>query len=140
LMVIRRPRNLGAPVMVGVDASARGLATLPHAIRLAVALGTSLQLLHVDQTRAGGREEHGRHAPLHGQELLDHALGEVRKLAPGLSVSGTLREGRSAATELLAAASEADVLVLGAHSREGGPGNTVSAVLHKAPCNVLVTR
>jgi nucleotide-binding universal stress UspA family protein len=140
LAVIRRPRNPGAPVVVGVDASAGSLATLADAVRLAVALGTSLQLIHVDQTHAGGREEHGRHAPLHGQELLDHALGEARKLAPGLSVSGTLREGRSAATGLLAAASEADVLVLGTHNREGGPGNTVSAVLHKAPCNVLITR
>ncbi|WP_211881437.1 universal stress protein [Pseudarthrobacter albicanus] len=140
LMVIRRPRAPGAPVVAGVDASARGLATLAGAVRLAVALRTSLRLVHVDHARAGGKEAHGRHAPLHGQELLDHALREARELAPGLTVSGTLREGRSAATELLAAASEADVLVLGTHNRGGGPGNTVSAVLHKAPCNVLVTR
>jgi nucleotide-binding universal stress UspA family protein len=140
LMVIRRPRAPGAPVVAGVDASARSLATLADAVRLAVALRTSLQLVHVDQASAGSKEAHGRHAPIHGQELLNHALGEARKLAPGLTVSGILREGRSAATELLAAASEADVLVLGAHNRGGGPGNTVSAVLHKAPCNVLIAR
>ncbi|WP_427005185.1 universal stress protein [Pseudarthrobacter sp. H2] len=140
LMVIRRPRAPGAPVVAGVDASARGLATVAGAVRLAVALRTSLRLVHVDQARAGGKEAHGRHAALHGQELLDHALGEARELAPGLTVSGTLREGRSAATELVAAASGADVLVLGAHNRGGGPGNTVSAVLQKAPCNVLITR
>jgi nucleotide-binding universal stress UspA family protein len=140
LMVIRRPRAPGAPVVAGVDASARSLAALADAVRLAVAFRTSLQLVHVDQASAGSKDAHGRHAPLHGQELLNHALGEARKLAPGLTVSGILREGRSAATELLAAASEADVLVLGAHNRGGGPGNTVSAVLHKAPCNVLITR
>jgi nucleotide-binding universal stress UspA family protein len=140
LMVIRRPRAPGAPVVAGVDASARSLATLADAVRLAVTLRTSLQLVHVDQASAGSKEAHGRHAPIHGQELLNHALGEARKLAPGLTVSGILREGRSAATELLAAASEADVLVLGVHNRGGGPGNTVSAVLHKAPCNVLITR
>lgn len=140
LMVIRRARDPGAPVAAGVDASARSLATLAGAVRLAVALRTQLQLVHVDQARAGGREEHGRHSPLHGQELLDHALGEARKLAPGLSVSGVLREGRSAATELLAAAAGADALVLGTHNPGGGPGNTVSAVLHKAACNVLITR
>ncbi|QCB95773.1 universal stress protein [Arthrobacter sp. PAMC25564] len=140
LMVIWRPRTPGRPVVAGVDASARGPATLAGAVRLAEALGTSLQLVHVGQADAGNREEHGRHSPLHGQELLDHALEAARKLAPGLTVSGSLKDSHSVARELLAAASGADALVLGTHNREGGPGNTVSAVLHKARCNVLITR
>lgn len=140
LMVIRRPRGPGRPVVVGVDASSRSPVALADAVRLAGALGTSLQLIHVDPARAGNREEHGRHAPVHGRELLDQAVEEARRLAPGLSVSGTLKEARAAAKELLAAATEAEVLVLGTHNPEGGPGNTVSAVLHRARCNVLVTR
>ena len=30
--------------------------------------------------------------------------------------------------------------MIGTHNREGGPGNTVTAVLNKARCNVLITR
>jgi nucleotide-binding universal stress UspA family protein len=85
-------------------------------------------------------EEHGRHAPLHGQELLDHAVREARKSAPDLDISGILRKGHAPARELLDAAAEADVLVLGTHNPAAGPGNTVSAVLHKARCNVLINR
>lgn len=139
LMVIRRPRSPGRPVVVGVDDSPRSPGTLARAIRLAEVLGDPLQLVHVEQHRGGPREEHGRHARHHGQELLDHAVDDARKLSSGLEVSGVLRGGH-AARELLDAAAEADVLVLGTHDPSAGPGNTVSAVLHKAHCNVLVSR
>ncbi len=140
LMVIRRPRSPGRPVAAGVDATARAPAVLAGAALLAATLGTSLQLIHVDQGRGGDRRDHGRHAPFHGQELLDRALAEARNLDPELAASGTLVQGHAASRELLAAAADADALVIGAHNREGGPGNTVSAVLHKARCNVLITR
>ncbi|SDL02721.1 Nucleotide-binding universal stress protein, UspA family [Arthrobacter sp. ov407] len=139
VMVIRRPRRPRHPVVVGVDASPRSPATVAEAIGLAEVLGAPLQLVHVNPLRAGAREEHGRHTRLHGQELLDHAVAETRGLASGLEVSGALREGH-AGRELLDAADDADVLVLGTHNPSAGPGNTVSAVLHKARCNVLVTR
>ncbi|MEC5193315.1 MULTISPECIES: universal stress protein [unclassified Arthrobacter] len=143
LMVIRRPRNsgdAGAPVVVGIDGTSRTPAALAGAAQLAGVLGNPLRLIHIDQTRGTSRARHGRHAPLHGQELLDHALEEVQTLAPELPVSGILREGHSASKELLAAAADAEVLVVGTHNREGGPGNTVTAVLNKARCNVLITR
>ncbi|MEO3931744.1 universal stress protein [Micrococcaceae bacterium Sec7.4] len=143
LMVVRQLRSPGqaaAPVVVAVDGTSRSSAALAGAARLAAVLGTTLQIVHIDQTRGGTREGHGRHGPLHGQELLDHALAEARTLAPDLSVSGVLREGHSASKELLAAAADAEVLVIGTHNREGGPGNTVTAVLNKARCNVLITR
>jgi nucleotide-binding universal stress UspA family protein len=139
VMVIRRPHRPHHPVLVGVDASPRSPATVAEAIGLAEVFGAPLQLVHVDPLRAGAREEHGRHARLHGQELLDQAVAEASRLASGLEVSGALREGH-AARELLDAADDADVLVLGTHNPSAGPGNTVSAVLHKARCNVLVTR
>ena len=139
--VIRRPHNPGHPVVVGVDASPRSPATLAQAVRLAEVLGAPLQLVHVVPLRGGARDEHGRHGTLHGQELLDHAVDEARGLSPRLEVSGVLREGgHGAARELVAAAADSDVLVLGSHSPMAGPGNTVSGVLHKAGCNVLVTR
>ncbi|MGY3318768.1 universal stress protein [Arthrobacter sp. TE12232] len=140
VMVIRRPSIPGGPVVVGVDASPRSHATLAEAVRLAGILGAPLHLVHVDTLRGGAREEHGRHARLLGEELLDHAIDEARGLAPGLEVSGVLFGSHAAARELLAAAADADVLVLGTHNPSAGPGNTVSAVLHKARCNVLVSR
>jgi nucleotide-binding universal stress UspA family protein len=139
VMVIRRPQRRAHPVVVGVDASPRSPATVAEAIRLAEVLGAPLHLVHVDPLRGGAREEHGRHTRHHGQELLDRAIDEARGRAPGLEVSGVLREGHGA-RELLDTADDADVLVLGTHNPAAGPGNTVSAVLHKARCNVLVTR
>jgi len=139
VMIIRRPRRRAHPVVVGVDASPRSPATVAEAVRLAKVLGAPLHLVHVEPLRGGAREEHGRHAMLQGQELLDRAIDEARGLAPGLEVSGVLREGHGA-RELLDAADDADVLVLGTHNPAAGAGNTVSAVLHKARCNVLVTR
>ncbi|BCW65531.1 universal stress protein UspA [Arthrobacter sp. NicSoilB4] len=142
LMVIRHMRSPGqaaGPVVVGVDGTSRSSAALAGAARLAALLGATLQVVHIDQTRGKAREGHGRHAR-HGQELLDHALEDARKLAPELSISGVLREGHAASKELLAAAGDAEVLVIGTHNREGGPGNTVTAVLNKARCNVLITR
>ena len=143
LMVIRRPRGPGqaaGPVLVGIDGTSRCSAALAGAARLAGILDTTLQIVHIDQSRGGAREGHGRHGPLHGQELLDHTVEEARNLAPELSVSGVLREGHAASKELLAATDDAEVLVIGTHNREGGPGNTVSRVLNKARCNVLITR
>jgi nucleotide-binding universal stress UspA family protein len=139
VMIIRRPRRRAHPVVVGVDASPRSPATVAEAIRLAKVLGAPLHLVHVDPMRGGARDEHGRHALLHGQELLDRAIDEARGMAPGLEVTGALRAGHGA-RELLDAADDADVLVLGTHNPAAGAGNTVSAVLHKARCNVLVTR
>jgi nucleotide-binding universal stress UspA family protein len=126
-------------VVAGVDASPRSPAVLAEAVRLAGVLGAPLRLVHVDP-HSGARDDHGRHGTLHGQELLDGAVEEARRLASGLEVSGVLCEGHAAARELLAAAADADVLVLGTHNPAAGPGNTVSAVLHKARCNVLVSR
>ncbi|MDQ0754479.1 universal stress protein [Arthrobacter sp. B3I4] len=140
LMVVRRPRSPGRPVAVGVDAAPRSGAVLADAARFAAAVGAGLQVVHVAPGRGGNRADRGRHAPLQGADLLEHAVAEAGRIVPGLTVSGTLREGQSAARELVEAAADADVLVLGRHERDGGVGNTVSAVLHKAPCNVMITR
>ncbi len=138
LMVVRRPHLPGRPVVVGVDAAPGNPAALAQAARFAEAVGAELELVHVDTGR--GAATHGRHAPLHGAELLEHALEAAGKLAPGLVVSGSLRVDRAAGRELVEASADADVLVLGTHNRSGGIGNTVSAVLQKADCNVMIAR
>ena len=92
LMVIHRPRLAGqaaGPVVVGIDGTSRSSAALAGAARLAEVLGTTLQVVHIDQSRGGAREGHGRHGPLHGQELLDHTLEEARHLAPGFRSPGS---------------------------------------------------
>jgi nucleotide-binding universal stress UspA family protein len=140
MIVIRRPRSPGKPVVTGIDGTSRSSAALAGGVHLATRLRTHLQLVYIDQSHGSDHDDHGRHASLQGQEVLDRALAEARLLAPDVDVAGTLLHGRAASKELLAASVDADVLVIGTHNREGGPGNTVSAVLHKARCNVLITR
>ncbi|HET8879086.1 MAG TPA: universal stress protein [Arthrobacter sp.] len=145
LMVVRRFSIPGQPVAAAIDADAGRSTVLAEAARLATATGAALELIHISPDRTPprpdqGSRHQGRHAPLHGPDLLADAITEARRLAPGLSVTGTLRQGRQVARELAAAAAAADVLVLGSHHRGAGLGNTVSAVLHQAPCNVLITR
>ncbi len=146
VMVIRRPSIRDGPVAAGVaagadgpGAGARNAAVVAGAAQLAVDLHAALRLVHVTSKWPGTGEEHGLGAPRPGQALVDTAVAEARKSVPGLQIHGILAHGQ-AAKELLAAASDADVLVLGVHSPGQGRGNTVSAVLHKAGCNVLVTR
>jgi nucleotide-binding universal stress UspA family protein len=141
LMVIRYPGRPGQPVAAGIDENPRNQTVIADAVRLATTLNVPLQLIHVARDRGDrDHEPHGRHAPLHGKELLDQAVERARELAPDLFVEGVLLEGHPKTRELLAAAAQADVLVLGAHHREGHPGSTVSAALERALCNVLITR
>ena len=143
LMVIRRRRSPGqaaAPVVVGIDGTSRSSAALAGAARLAEMLGAPPCRSSTSTRPAAGPGKGTAGTTMHGQELLDHALEEARHLAPDLSISGVLREGHAASKELLAAAADAEVLVIGTHNREGGPGNTVTAILNKAHCNVLITR
>lgn len=148
LMVLRYPGRPGQPVAAGIDATPRNQAVITDAARMALKLKAPLQLIHVDTGHSRRDHNHeprdheprGRHSPFQGQELLDHAVEVARGLAPDLVVDGVLLEGHPASKELLAAAAQADVLVLGAHHREGHPGSTVSAALERALCNVLITR
>ncbi|MBP1233898.1 nucleotide-binding universal stress UspA family protein [Arthrobacter sp. PvP102] len=138
LMVVRYPGRPGQPIAAGIDEKPRHTKVVAEAARMAAGLNVPLQLIHVagDEHQA----QHGRHAPLHGKELLDQAVELARSLAPDVPVEGILLESHPVAKDLLAAAAQADVLVLGAHHREGHPGSTVSSALERALCNVLITR
>jgi nucleotide-binding universal stress UspA family protein len=143
LMVVRYPGRPGQPVAAGIDATPRSQTVIADAARMATELKVPLLLIHVDTEHGRGgshHEVHGRHAPLHGKELLDRAVDIARGLVPDVFVDGLLLEGHPASKELLTAAAQADVLVLGAHHSEGRPGSTVSAALERALCNVMITR
>ncbi|WLQ08414.1 universal stress protein [Arthrobacter oryzae] len=137
-MVVRYPGRPGQPIAAGIDEKPRREQVIAEAARMAAALNVPLQLIHMteDQQHA----PHGRHAPLHGKELLDQAVELARNLAPAVPVEGILLERHPAPKDLLTAAAQADVLVLGAHHREGHPGGTVSSALERALCNVLIVR
>lgn len=138
LMVVRYPSRPGQPIAAGIDEKPRHEQVVAEAARLAATLNVPLQLIHI----AGEHHHapHGRHAPLHGKELLDQAVELARSLAPDVPVEGILLESHPVPKELLTAAAQADVLVLGAHHREGHPGSTVASALERALCNVLIIR
>lgn len=138
LMVVRYPARPGQPVAAGIDEKPRNQTVVADAARMAAELNVPLELIHVAWEH--GHPAHGRHAPLHGKELLDQAVERARGLAPDVPVEGILLESHPASKELLAAAAQSDVLVLGAHHREGHPGSMVSSALERALCNVLITR
>lgn len=138
LMVIRYPGRPGQPVAAGIDEKPRTQTVVADAARMAAELNVPLELIHVAWEH--GHAAHGRHAPLHGKELLDQAVEQARGLAPDVPVEGILLESHPVSKELLAAAAQSDVLVLGAHHREGHPGSMVSSALERALCNVLITR
>jgi len=135
LMVVRYPGRQGQPIAAGIDDKPNQGKVVADAAALAAELNVSLQLIHVARD-----PHHGRHAPLHGKELLDQAVELARSLVPDVPVEGILLEDHPVSKELLSAAAQADVLVLGAHHREGHPGSTVSSALERALCNVLITR
>ncbi|MBT2594117.1 universal stress protein [Arthrobacter sp. ISL-72] len=135
LMVVRYPGRQGQPIAAGIDDKPTQGKVVADAAALAAELNVPLQLIHVARD-----PHHGRHAPLHGKELLDQAVELARSLVPDVPVEGVLLEDHPVSKELLAAAAQAQVLVLGAHHREGHPGSTVSSALERALCNVLITR
>lgn len=140
LLVVRYPHRGGEPVVAAISTAPNSEAVIVDAIRMARALKTSLELVHVEVENGRHHEPHGKHSPLHGQVLVDHAVETARELATDVAVSGTLRKGHPISRELVAATANASLLVLGAHRREGGPGRTVSALLPRALCNVMISR
>jgi nucleotide-binding universal stress UspA family protein len=140
LVVARYPHRIGEPVAVALAGTPHSESVINDALRMARALQTSLELIHVETENGHHHEPHGRHAPLHGQELLDHAVEAARELARDIAVSAVLRHGHPISRELVAASANAALLVLGAHRQEGGPGRTVSALLPRALCNVMISR
>ena len=75
------------------------------------------------------------------RELLEDAVAEAKAAEPGVDVLGELTEMRPAAA-LLAAAADADLLVVGSRGHGGFKGLLLGSVgsqcVHHAPCPVVV--
>ena len=73
--------------------------------------------------------------------VLDDALDEVKAVHADIEIAGELTEAR-AASALIAAAGDADLLVVGSRGRGGFSGLLLGSVstqcVHHAPCPVVV--
>lgn len=86
-------------------------------------------------------EEVYEHLAAAAKAVLDKAVDEARSLAPQLEIVGELVEAR-AATALISAAGDADLLVVGSRGLGGFSGLLLGSVsaqcVHHAPCPVVV--
>ena len=132
-------------LLVLLDGSALAECTLPHAVKVARALGASVCLLHVRESDhdQGARDRSG---PAGHSE----AQGYLSRLVPlfnefGIPVETRIREGRPAEQALeVAAAEKAHLLVLSTHGHTGMTefpmSGTAAKVLAGANVSLLVVR
>jgi nucleotide-binding universal stress UspA family protein len=128
-------------VVVGVDDTAAGYLALEQAAAEADLRHCALQVVHVQEPV---RDEDGFEAVRSGGAgLLSDAVNRAHLLRPGIEVQQRLAVG-APRTELLAAAYDAELLVVGAHSRStfGNlvAGSVASYVATHATCPVMVVR
>lgn len=144
-------------IVVGVDGSPGGLEALRWALTEARLRGTAVQVVHawmvplidaLPEPWAIGSpplgpsdDEVHEHLEAAARSVLDASLAEARSADPGVEVRGELVEARPAAA-LLAAAEDADLLVVGSRGRGGFAGLLLGSVsaqcVHHAPCPVMV--
>jgi nucleotide-binding universal stress UspA family protein len=137
VVVVRVHREEAKAVVACVDGHLRSSKVLEQSVHVAQTLQTKLRIVHV----ASPVPASGRHAPaqFHGRDVLRNAVARVHELDSGLAVSEELLSGHPVASALVDAGADAEMLVLGAHGREGHPG-TVATVLSHASCNVMIAR
>jgi nucleotide-binding universal stress UspA family protein len=86
-------------------------------------------------------EEVYAHLAAAAKSMLDDSLDQARSQEPRLEVEGEIVEARAAAA-LIAAAGDADLLVVGSRGRGGFAGLLLGSVsaqcVHHAPCPVVV--
>ncbi|MBM9506392.1 universal stress protein [Actinacidiphila acididurans] len=134
-------------VCLGVGSHGESSAVVRFAFEAAQGREAELHALHAWQHRTA--EQADRPETPQGTDpdaaaaaqLLDDALGQVRKDYPKVTVRTSTPEGR-ARTPLLEASKSSDLLVVGAHQRTGLPGLQLGrvnhALLHQAACPVAV--
>ena len=137
-----------ARVVVGVDATPGSRAAVRWAVEYARERGHALTFVHAyvipaHPSPAGPvrTPDMQRDARDRAQHQVDRAL-RVAAAVPGLVADGVVAEG-DAVEVLVAQASAADLLVLGAHQAGGllrtrRLGGVLSRCLHAAPCPVVV--
>jgi nucleotide-binding universal stress UspA family protein len=144
-------------IVVGVDGSPGGLEALRWALMEASLRGAALRVVHAwmvplidalpEPWAIGSRplgpsdDEVHEHLEAAARSVLDASLAEASSMAPGLEIHGELVEARPAAA-LLAAAEDADLLVVGSRGRGGFAalllGSVSAQCVHHAPCPVVV--
>ena len=141
-------------ILVPLDGSPTASQGLAHALRLASALGSSLQLLHVVEVRRLLVEANEQATPerlvdawrLAGERLLAEAAEEAR--AHGVAVDATVRADPALRVSDLivdeARRVAAGLIVMGTHGRRGllrlALGSDAEAVLRDSPVPVLLVR
>lgn len=137
LVVVRTERGEGKPVVACIDGQLRSHRVLEQSVRAAQALQTKLHVVHVDSSEPAWKRHTSSRT--HDSDVLRNAVLWTQDFAPDLAVTEELLSGHSVATALADAGANAELLVLGAHSREGHPG-TLATVLTHAHCNVMIAR
>jgi K+-sensing histidine kinase KdpD len=124
-------------VVACIDGQLRSHRVLEQSVRAAQALQTKLHIVHVDSAEPAWKRHTSSRT--HDSDVLRNARQWVQDFAPDLAVTEELLSAHSVATALVEAGAHAQLLVLGAHSREGHPG-TLATVLTHAHCNVMIAR
>ena len=144
-------------IVVGVDGSPGSLEAFRWALAEAGVRGAAVRVVHawmvplidaVPEPWAIGspslgpsEDEVHEHLEAAARKVLDASMEEARSANPGVEVESELAEGRPAAA-LLAAAEDADLLVVGSRGRGGFAGLLLGSVsaqcVHHAPCPVVV--
>jgi nucleotide-binding universal stress UspA family protein len=146
-----------AKIVVGVDGSAGAAQALAWAVAEAALRKAALHVVHawmvplidvipepwvIGAPRVGpSDEEVYEHLSAAARKVLDESLDQARALEPGLEIVGELVEMR-AAPALIAAAGDAELLVVGSRGRGGFSGLLLGSVsaqsVHHSPCPVVV--
>jgi nucleotide-binding universal stress UspA family protein len=144
-------------IVVGVDGSPGSLEALRWALAEAGLRGAEVRVVHAwmvplidavpepwaigSPTLGPSEDQVHEHLEAAARKVLDASMEEARPADPGVEIEGELAEGRPAAA-LLAAAQDADLLVVGSRGRGGFAGLLLGSVsaqcVHHAPCPVVV--
>jgi nucleotide-binding universal stress UspA family protein len=146
-----------AKIVVGVDGSAGAAQALEWAVAEAALRKAALHVVHawmvplidvipepwvIGAPHVGpSDQEVYEHLAAAARKVLDGSLERARALEPGLEIVGELTEMR-AAPALIAAAGDAELLVVGSRGRGGFSGLLLGSVsaqcVHHSPCPVVV--
>ncbi|WP_415031392.1 universal stress protein [Gordonia sp. (in: high G+C Gram-positive bacteria)] len=144
VVVVPESPSTTGPVVVGVDGSELSAAAVDLAFQAANDLGAKLVAVHTygDGVISQGlyEEDMGRIARA-ASAFLDSELAEGRAAYPKVAVE-TVVTGAESAEEILGAATDGQLVVVGTRGHGGFAGmllgSTSQAVLHAAPCAVMV--
>jgi nucleotide-binding universal stress UspA family protein len=133
-----------APVVVGVNGTAAGLAAVRLGAREAVARGVELRILHAFNWPPGRNDPQGYAPARHAASLIvEQAIATARRSTPGVRVSGLVVDGLPTRV-LLQQSRSADLVILGDDGLATTPRVAIDSVLlqtvSRAWCPVVVAR